>query len=176
MKKYIYITLASLLVIPYAAYSALQVINPIDPDIVYVKKPNLFAAEWKKVSYSDDFTDYIDYSRIEKGLDTTIEIVSMRNYFKAQTSDYSTDAPKYKSIVYKETIDCFNQTIVINKIYLLADHFAGGSLVEEPLEDVSSPIKVKPGSVGLSLITQACGIAYEASDPKYIKSSFMNSI
>ena len=176
MKKYLYVTLATVLAIPYAAYYALQAINPIDPDIVHVKKPNLFAAEWKKVSYTDDFTDYLDYTKIEKGLDSTIEIISMRNFFKPQSSDYSAEASKYKSIVYKETIDCFHQTVVINKMYLLADHFAGGSLVEEPLEDVSTPIKVKPGSVGLMMITKACGLAYDTSDPKYIKSSFMNSI
>ena len=100
----------------------------------------------------------------------------MRNYFKTQTSDFADEPTKYRSIVYKETIDCFNQTIVINKMYLLADHFAGGSLVEEPLEDVSNPIKVKPGSVGMGMIKQVCGLAYENSDPKYIKSSFMNNI
>ncbi|MBT8525411.1 hypothetical protein G6724_05545 [Polynucleobacter paneuropaeus] len=176
MKRFLYITVASMLAIPYMAYSALQVINPIDPDVVHVKKPNLFAAEWKKVSYSDDFTDYLDFTKIERGLDSTIEIVSMRNYFKTQTSDFTAEPSKYRSIVYKETVDCFNQTIVINKMYLLADHYARGSLVEEPLEDVSNPIKVRPGSVGLSMIKQACGLAYESSDPKYIKSSFMNSI
>ena len=176
MKKFLYITITSMLIIPYAAYSALQVINPVDPDVVHVKKPNLFAAEWKKVSYSDDFTDYLDATKIEKNLDSTIEIVSMRNYFKTQISDFAAETSKYRSIVYKETIDCFNQTIVINKMYLLADHFAGGSLVEEPLEDVSNPIKVKPGSVGMVMIKQACGLAYETSDPKYIKSSFMNNI
>lgn len=176
MKKFLYITITSMLVIPYVAYSALQVINPIDPDVVHVKKPNLFAAEWKKVSYSDDFTDYLDATKIEKNLDSTIEIVSMRNYFKTQTSDFADEPTKYKSIVYKETIDCFNQTIVINKMYLLADHFAGGSLVEEPLEDPSNPIKVKPGSVGMGMIKQVCGLAYENSDPKYIKSNFMNNI
>ena len=176
MKKLLYLTIASVLVMPYAAYSALQLINPIDPDVVHVKKPSLFAAEWKKVSYSDDFTDYLDATKIEKNLDSTIEIVSMRNYFKTQTSDFADEPTKYRSIVYKETIDCFNQTILINKMYLLADHFAGGSLVEEPLEDVSNPIKVKPGSVGMGMIKQVCGLAYENSDPKYIKSSFMNNI
>ena len=176
MKKLLYLTIASMLVIPYAAYSALQLINPIDPDIVHVKKPNLFAAEWKKISYSEDFTDYLDAAKIEKNFDSTIEIVSMRNYFKTQTSDFTDEPTKFRSIVYKETIDCFNQTIVINKMYLLAEHFAGGSLVEEPLEDVSNPIKVKPGSVGMGMIKQVCGLAYENSDPKYIKSSFMNNI
>jgi hypothetical protein len=161
---------------PYAAYSALQLINPIDPDVVHVKKPSLFAAEWKKVSYSEDFTDYLDAAKIEKNFDSTIEIVSMRNYFKAQTSDFTDEPTKFRSIVYKETIDCFNQTIVINKMYLLADHFAGGSLVEEPLEDASNPIKVKPGSVGMGMIKQVCGLAYENSDSKYIKSGFMNNI
>ena len=176
MKKLLYLTITSVLVMPYAAYSALQLINPIDPDVVHVKKPNLFAAEWKKVSYSEDFTDYLDAAKIEKNFDSTIEIVSMRNYFKAQTSDFTDELTKFRSIVYKETIDCFNQTIVINKMYLLADHFAGGSLVEEPLEDVSNPIKVKPGSVGMGMIKQVCGLAYENSDSKYIKSSFMNNI
>ena len=176
MKKYLYATIASIMAIPLLAYSAIQAIEPNGPDIVYVKKPNMFAAEWKKVSYSDDFTDYLDATKIEKNLDSTIEIVSMRNYFKTQTSDFADEPTKYRSIVYKETIDCFNQTILINKMYLLADHFAGGSLVEEPLEDVSNPIKVKPGSVGMGMIKQVCGLAYENSDPKYIKSSCMNNI
>jgi hypothetical protein len=176
MKKILYLTITSVLVMPYAAYSALQLINPIDPDVVHVKKPSLFAAEWKKVSYSEDFTDYLDVTKIEKNFDSTIEIVSMRNYFKSQISDFTDEPTKFRSIVYKETIDCFNQTIVINKMYLLADHFAGGSLVEEPLEDASNPIKVKPGSVGMGMIKQVCGLAYENSDSKYIKSSFMNNI
>jgi len=176
MKKYVYISIMGMLAIPYAAYSALQAINPIDPDVVYVKKPSLFAAEWKKVSYSENFTEYLDPTKIEKNIDSTVEIISMRNYFKTQTSDFNAEASKYRSIVYRETIDCFNQTILINKMYLLADHFAGGSLVEEPLEDIFTPIKVKSGSVGMSMIKKVCGSTYEASDPQYIKSSFMNNI
>jgi len=176
MNKTLYITLASILITPLMAYSAIQALEPSDPDIVNIKKPNMFAAEWKKVSYTDDFTDYIDYKKIERNFDSTIEIISMRNYFKPQTSDFSDPTSKYKSTVYKETIDCFHQTIVINKKYLLADHFAGGSLVEDPLEDVTNTIKVKPGSVGLLMVQAACGIAYESSDSKYIKSSFMTNI
>ena len=176
MKKTLYITLAAILITPPIAYCAIQAIEPNSPDIVYVKKPSLFAAEWKKVSYSDEFTDYIDLKKIERNFDSTIEVISMRNYFKPQISDFSDPTSKYRSIVYKETIDCFNQTILINKKYLLAEHFAGGSLVEEPLEDVSDPIKVKPGSVGLLMVQEACGLAYETYDPKYIKSSFINNI
>ena len=176
MKKYLCATIASIMAIPLLAYSAIQALEPNSPDIVYVKKPNMFAAEWKKVSYSDEFTDYIDSKKIERNFDSTIEVILMRNYFKTQTSDFSDNASEYRSIVYKETIDCFNQTIVINKKYLLADHFAGGSLVEDPLEDVTNAIKVKPGSVGLLMVQAACGIAYETSDPKYIKSSFMTNI
>jgi hypothetical protein len=176
MKRFLYLIIVTLLTIPYAAYSALQAINPIDPDIVFVKKPSLFAAEWKKVSYSDEFTDYIDSKKIERNFDSTIEVVSMRNYFKPQISDFSDPTSKYKSIVYKETIDCFHQTIVINKKYLLADHFAAGSLVKDPVEDESDPIRVQPGSVGLLIVQEACGLAYETFDPKYIKSSFINNI
>ena len=98
MKKYLYATIASIIAIPLLAYSAIQAIEPNGPDIVYVKKPNMFAAEWKKVSYSDDFTDYLDATKIEKNLDSTIEIVSMRNYFKTQTSDFADEPTKYRSI------------------------------------------------------------------------------
>lgn len=176
MKKTLYITLASILITPFMAYSAIQAIEPSDPDIVIVKKPNMFAAEWKKVSYSDEFTDYIDTKKIERNFDSTIEVISMRNYFKPQLSDSSDNSSKYRSAVFKKTIDCFHQTIIVNKKYLLADPYASGSLVEEPLEDVTNPMRVKPGSVGLLMVQEACGLAYETSDPKYIKSSFMNNI
>ena len=176
MKRSLYITLATILITPLMAYSAIQVIEPSDPDIVIVKKPNMFSAEWKKVSYSDEFTDYIDTEKIERNFDSTIEIVSMRNFFKRQKLDSSIDASHYKSIVYYETVDCFHQTITVNKMFLLADHFANGSLVEEPSENFTNPINVKPGSVGYSMITKVCGLAYEGYDSKYIKSSFMNNI
>jgi hypothetical protein len=175
MKKSLYLSLAVIFTTPYLAYSAIQAIEPCDPDYVYVKQPSLFAAKWQKVAYSENFSEYINPVKIEKNLDSTVEVVTMRNYYKTQ-SDNDDKNIIYKSHVSYETVDCFNQTITVNKMFLLGDHFAGGSLVEEPLEPISKPIRVHSHSIGFSKITKVCEIANLSTDPKYIKSSFMNSI
>ena len=176
MKKALCLTLAGIFITPYIAYSAIQAIEPCDPDFVYVKQPSLFAAKWQKVAYSDNFSEYINPIKIEKNLDSTVEIVTMRNYSKTQSDNDDDKSIFYKSHVSYETVDCFNQTITVNKMYLLGDHFAGGSLVEEPIESMSKPIRVNSRSIGFSKIVKVCEIANLNTDSQYIKSSFMNSI
>ena len=176
MKKTLYLSLAGILITPYLAYSAIQVIEPCDPDIVYVRQPSLFAAKWQKVAYSENFSEYINPVKIEKNLDSTIEVVTMRNYYKTQTVNEDDKNIVYKSQVSYETVDCFNQTITVNKIYLLGDHFAGGSLVEEPVEPLTKPIQVQSRSIGFSKIVKVCEIANQNTDSQYYKSSFMNNI
>jgi hypothetical protein len=176
MKKTLYITLAITLASPLLGYLTLQSIYPSHPDLVYVNQPSLFAAKWEKVAHSDNFSEYIDPERIEKNLDSTIEIVIMRNYFETQT-DFDGDKNQgYKSQVSNETIDCFNQTIIVNKMYFLSGNFTSGSLVVEPIEPLSSPIRVNSRSIGFSKIRKVCELANLNTDPQYIRSSFMNNI
>lgn len=176
MKKYLYITIVSLAITPYLAYSALQAVNPMDPDIVNIKQPSLFAGKWEKSGFSTDFTEYINQAKIERNLDGTLEVVSMRNFFKTQNADDSDKNLIYKSQVSRETIDCFNQTISVSKLYLLSDKFAAGSLVDDPIETDSTPIKVMERTVGLSKIKMVCKIANQGTDSDYIKSNFMRNI
>jgi hypothetical protein len=176
MNKSLYLSLAGIIITPYLAYSAIQVIEPSDPDFVYVKQPSLFAAKWQKVANSENFSEYIDPVKIEKNLDSTVEVVTMRNYYKTQIDNDDDKNITYKSYVSYETVDCFNQTITVNKIYLLGDHFAGGSLVEEPVEPLTKPIQVHSRSIGFSKIVKVCEIANQNTDSQYIKSSFMNNI
>jgi hypothetical protein len=176
VKKSIYISIGAVLMLPLMAYMGLQAIDPIDPDIVYVKRPSLFAGKWDKTGYSDNFTEYIDQSKLEVNLDSTINIVSMRNYFDAQVLDEDDARSTYKSQVSYETVDCFNQTITVSKMYYLAEHFASGSLINEPVEPVSTPIQLREKSVGLRKVRTACKLANRSSDSEYVKSSFMNNI
>lgn len=176
MRKTLYLSIFAISSIPFIAYAAIQALYPCDPDVVHIQRPSLFAAEWRKVSYSDNFSEYITPNKIEKNLDQTVDIVTMRNYFHPQTDTDLNEGVTYKSHVSYETIDCFNQTITVNKLYLLADHFAKGPLVEEPLEPASKPIKVIPYSIGLSKVIEVCKLAEVQTDPSYIKSSFMNDI
>lgn len=176
MKKSLYLSFSAILITPYLAYLAMQAISSSDPDFVYVNEPSLFAAKWEKVASSNEFTEYLDPTRIDKNIDETVEIISMRNYFKKQFEIDSDKKSAYKSHVTHETIDCFNQTITVNKIYHLSDHFAGGSLVEDPIEPLSHPIKVNARSVGFSKIRVVCALANRNSDQQYIKSNFMNNI
>ena len=176
MKKTLYLSLAGIFITPYLAYSAIQAIEPCDPDFVYVNQPSLFAAKWQKVAHSENFSEYINPVKIEKNLDSTIEVVAMRNYYKTQTVNEDDKNIVYKSQVSYETVDCFNQTITVNKIYLLGDHFAGGSLVEEPVEPLTKPIQVQSRSIGFSKIVKVCEIANQNTDSQYYKSSFMNNI
>ena len=176
MKKALYITLAGILATPFLAYSAIQAIEPCDPDFVYVKEPSLFAAKWQKVAHSENFSEYINPVKIEKNFDSTVEVVTMRNYYNKQLDNDDDKNVVYKSHVSYETVDCFNQTITVIKIYLLGDHFAGGSLVEEPVEPLSKPIRVHSRSIGFSKIVKVCEIANQGTESQYVKSSFMNNI
>ena len=128
------------------------------------------------MAYSDNFSEYINPVKIEKNFDSTVEVVTMRNYYKTQLDNDDDKNITYKSHVSYETVDCFNQTITVNKIYLLGDHFAGGSLVEEPVEPLSKPIRVHSRSIGFSKIVKVCEIANQNTDSQYIKSTFMNNI
>ena len=176
MKKTLYLSLAGIIITPYLAYSVIQAIEPCDPDFVYVNQPSLFAAKWQKVAHSENFSEYINPVKIEKNLDSTIEVVTMRNYYKTQSDNEDDKNIVYRSHVSYETVDCFNQTITVNKIYLLGERFAGGSLVEEPIEPLAKPIQVHSRSIGFSKILKVCEIANQSTDLQYIKSSFMNNI
>ena len=176
MKKLLYITSAAILITPFLAYSAIQVIAPSDPDVIYVHEPNLFAGKWEKTASSNEFTEYIDQARFEKNIDSTVDIVTLRNYFKVQANDDADRRLFFKSQVSRETIDCFNQTVSINKTYFLGDHFASGSLVEDPVEIYTTPLKVKELSIGFSKVKMFCKLANIAVDSDYVKSSFMNNI
>ena len=176
MRKTLYISIIATSSLPLLAYAAIQAIYPCDPDVVHIQRPSLFAAEWRKVSYSDNFSEYINPNKLEKNLDQTVDIVTMRNYFHSQSDVDLSEGATYKSQVLYETVDCFNQTVTINKMYLLADHFAKGPLIEEPIEPVSKPIKVAPHSIGLSKVIAVCKLAGIQTDPSYIKSNFMNNI
>ena len=176
MKKSIFLTISVIVLAPYFAYLGLQAIDPAGPDVVYVKRPSLFAGKWEKTGNSNNFTEYVDKSKLEVNLDATINIVSMRNYFKVQLLDDDDDSSRYKSQVSHETVDCFNQTIIVNKRYFLADNFAAGSLIEDPIELISKPIQLREQSVGLSKVKAVCKIANQDADGAYVKSSFMNNI
>ncbi|QWE00444.1 hypothetical protein FD967_10530 [Polynucleobacter sp. JS-Mosq-20-D10] len=176
MKKSLYITLAIILATPFTAYLVIQCIDPSDPDLVYVKKPSLFSGAWQKVAYSDNFSEYIEPKKMARNLDSTVDIVTMRNYFKPQLDDDSDKSISYKSQVSYETIDCFNQTVTVTKMYRLSEQFTKGSLIDEPIEPVSTPIRVNARSIGFSKIRKVCELSNLSTDPQYIKSSFMNSI
>jgi len=176
MNKSLYLSLAGIFISPYLAYSAIQAIEPCDPDFVYVKQPSLFAAKWQKVAYSENFSEYINPVKIEKNLDSTVEVVSMRNYYKKQVDNDDDRDIIYRSHIAYETVDCFNQTVTVNKIYLLGDHFAGGPLVQEPIEPPSKPIRVNSRSIGFSKIVKVCEITNQSTDTQFIKSNFMNNI
>ena len=176
MKKTLYLTLVIILITPLSAYLALQAIEPSDPDLVYVKKPSLFSGAWQKVASSDNFSEYIEPRKMEKSLDSTVDIVTMRNYFKPQFDDEDDKSISYKSQVSYETIDCFNQTVTVTKMYLLSENFAKGSLIDEPIEPVSTPIRVNARSIGFSKIRKVCELSNLSTDSQYVKSSFMNNI
>lgn len=176
MKKSLYITLAIISATPVFGYVALQALYPSDPDLIYIKQPSLFSGAWQKVANSDNFSEYIEPQKIEKNLDSTVQIVTMRNYFKPQFDNDGNQKSGYKSQVSYETIDCFNQTVTVNKMYQLSDHFTKGSLIDEPIELTATPIRVNPHSVGFIKIRKICELSNLSADPQYIKSNFMNNI
>lgn len=158
------------------AYGVLQIAFPSDPDVVYVKSPSLFAAKWEKVASADDFSEYIDKSKVVRNTDMTITVVSMRNYSRPQSNKNDESIAQYKSEVLTETINCFNQTIETTKVYLIGDNFARGTIVEDPIEITSLPRSVMPASVGHSKVRIACEAADYSIKIKESKSDFMNNI
>lgn len=162
--------------IPILVYGAFRQQYNLDPESVYVRSPNLFSGKWEKVAYSDNFSEYIHPSKIERNLDSTIEVITLRNYYKPQVENSNDKKIVYKSNVSLETIDCYHQTVTVNKIYLISGHFADGPLVEEPIEPVSKPIIVSEGSIGLSKISKICELVNKESYSTFDKSSFMKNI
>lgn len=174
--KLVYTVIGIILVLPMLAFGALQKYYPNDPDIIYIKEPSLFSGKWQKVGSSDNFSEYIEPNKMEANLDSTIEIITMRNYYRPQLDDDSNKNLIYKSAISYETINCFNQTVTVSKIYQLSDHFSGGSLVIDPIEPILKPIHVNANSIGFSKIRKVCELRNQAIDPQHIKSSFMNNI
>jgi hypothetical protein len=174
--KLVYTVIGIILVLPMLAFGILQKYYPNDPDIVYIKEPSLFSGKWQKVAASNNFSEYIEPNKMEASLDSTIEIVTMRNYYKPQLDDDNNKSLIYKSAISYETINCFNQTVTVSKIFQLSDHFSGGSLITEPIEPILKPIHVNANSIGFSKIRKVCELTNQASDAHYIKSNFMNNI
>lgn len=157
-------------------YGAFRQQYNVDPESVYVRAPNLFSGKWDRVAYSDNFSEYIHPSRVERNLDSTIEVVTLRNYYKAQVDNSDDKKIVYKSNVSLETIDCYHQTVTVNKIYLIGGHFADGPLVEEPIEPVSKPIKVSEGSIGSSKIAKVCALKNQDTEFPSNRSHYMSNI
>lgn len=174
--KLIISVVLTIIFLPILALGAFKYQYPSDPDLVYIHQPSLFSGKWEKVAYSENFSEYIEPSKFEKNLDLTVDIVAMRNYFKPQLDDYTDQNQQYKSQVSYETVDCFNETITVNKMFLLGGQFAGGSLITEPIEPASTPIRVNSDSIGFRKIRKVCELAQLHNDPKHLKSSFMNNI
>jgi len=174
--KFVYTVIGIILILPMLAFGALQKYYPNDPDIIYIKEPSLFSGKWQKVGSSDNFSEYLEPNKMEVSLDSTIEIITMRNYYKPQLDDDSNKSLIYKSAISYETINCFNQTVTVSKIYQLSDHFSRGSLISEPIEPILKPIYVNANSIGFSKIRKVCELTNQAIDPRHIKSSFMNNI
>lgn len=163
MRKSICISIFLVMIIPLDAYLALQYFIPSDPDVVYVKSPSLFSAKWEKVAEAENFSEYLDRERVLSNTDSTVSVVSMRNYSKGQSNKYGKKEDKYKSIVLNQTIDCFNGTIETTKMYLIEGHFAKGSLIDEPVELIWKPVKPDSSTISGLKIKQACEIANKPS-------------
>lgn len=174
--KLVISTMAAIIFLPLLAMGAMKYQYPSDPDLVYIHQPSLFSGKWEKVAYSENFSEYIEPSKFEKNLDLTVDIVTLRNYYRPQLDEYNDQNQHYKSQVSYETVDCFNETIVVNKMYLLGGQFAGGSLIAEPIEPPSTPIHVSSESIGFRKIRKVCELAKMHTDPKHLKSHFMNNI
>lgn len=174
--KLVITVMLSIIFLPILALGGIKKYYPSDPDLIYVHQPSLFSGKWEKVARSEDFTEYIEPTKFEKNLDSTVDIVAMRNYFKPQVDDYTDQNQWYKSQISYETINCFNQTIVVNKMYFLGGQFASGALITEPIEPPSIPIHVRTESIGFSKIRKVCELANLHTDSQFMKSSFMSNI
>ena len=174
--KLVIATMLGVLLLPMIALGSLKTYYPNDPDLVYIHQPSLFSGKWQKIAYSENFSEYIDPNKFEKNLNFTVDIVTLRNYYKPQIDEYTDLNQQYKSQVSYETIDCFNETITVNKMYLLGGQFAHGSLIAEPIEPPSTPIRVNNESIGYRKIRKVCELSKLHPDSKQLKSSFMSNI
>jgi hypothetical protein len=176
MIKNIYLIIFAVFSIPSIVLGIFRNQYPIDPDIVYVKSPNLFAEKWEKVGATNEFSQYIVKSRVIKNDDLTITVSVMRNYSGIKRKVKDDIKTQYHSEVVNMDINCFHQTYKTNKTYLLSGYFANGSLIEEPQEDFSMPNRVNRGTIGESLIEIACQIANYQKSSKDAKIGFMQDI
>lgn len=171
-----YISIVAIFVAPVLVYIGFKQQFPMDPESIYIKSPSLFSGKWERVSFSENFSEYVDPKRLEVNIDNTIEVISMRNYQKPQLEDTREGKNIYKSVIAYETVDCFSKTIVVNKVYFMSERFSLGVLIAEPIERSSRPIYVDEGSVGFNKISRVCEMSSVYIDPKHTRTDFMNNI
>ena len=155
MPKSLLFSFIGILCIPAIAYGSLQFMLPSSPDLIYTSHGKL-KIEWVKLSENDEFTEYVSKERNSDSDGLTVNVLVLRNYFEPQTEIMNNIPVTYSSAVLHETINCLNQKITDENIFVYSKNDAKGNLLRAIIGSDYEPIQATPGSVAERKVFELC--------------------
>lgn len=147
--------LVGLFSVPAICYGALQYFYPNQPDIVYSKQGNHYVV-WNKLTNTTYYTEYVSKERNSDSDGLTVNVLVLRNYFEPQTEIMNNIPVTYSSAVLHETINCQNQKITDENIFVYSKNDAKGNLLRAIIGSDYEPIQATPGSVAERKVFELC--------------------
>lgn len=148
MKKSIFFTCLSVLLIPTIGYLTFHYFYPAHPQIV---------GDLQKITAADEYSEYFDKTKVLRKENALIEITSVKNYFKEQLTD--SDKAKYRSAKTDEVVDCKNLSVAPISVTVYSDEFGRGKVVDGPVPINFGPMTFEAGSMGAAKIKHICNMS-----------------
>ena len=149
--------LIGLFSIPAICYGTLQYFHPIQPDVIYSKQGSQNVV-WNKLTYTNNFSEYISKERNVDSEGMIISVLVLRNFFEPKTEIMNNIPVTYLSAVLHETINCQNQKITDENIFVYSKNEAKGELLRAIIGSEYEPVQATPGSVAERKVLELCSL------------------
>ena len=148
--------LVGLFSVPAICYGTLQYLYPAQPDVIYSRQGSENVV-WNKLTYTDNFSEYISKERNIDSEGMVIGVLVLRNFFQPKTEIMNNIPVTYLSAVLHETINCQSQKVTDENIFLYSKNDAKGELLRAIIDADYEPIQAKPNSVAERKVFELCG-------------------
>jgi len=148
--------LVGLFSVPAICYGTLQYLYPTQPDVIYSRQGSENVV-WNKLTYTDNFSEYISKERNIDSEGMVIGVLVLRNFFQPKTEIMNNIPVTYLSAVLHETINCQSQKVTDENIFLYSKNDAKGELLRAIIDAEYEPIQAKPNSVAERKVFELCG-------------------
>lgn len=144
--------------LPAVCYAALQYFYPTQPDKVFTQL-GFEKVEWSRLTTSDNFSEYISKDRNIDEDGMVVNILVLRNFYEPQTEIMNSVPVTYSSKVLHETINCRNQKIADENVFVYSKNFAKGEVLRAIIGAEYEPVKASAGTVSMRKIQELCSFA-----------------